>query len=71
MTSVARSAIIFQPYVVGIHIIGFSLKEGTYYRPIVLAAASDCLAKVVVKEIWTEDASSPKFTSNNDFSGWY
>ena len=59
----------FQPYVVGIYIIRFSLKEDAYYRPIVLTAASDVLAKVVLKEIWTNYAASPKFTSISDFSG--
>ena len=48
------SAFQLKPYVVGVPIIEFNPKEGGNHQPKVIDS------KVVLKEIWTNDAGSPK-----------
>jgi len=64
---VARSAILLEPYVIGIHIIHFKPQEVAYHRSVMLAVHGYGIARFILEEVWTDDSARPKFAPNSDF----
>jgi len=67
MRYVARSAILLEPHVIGIHIIHFRPQEVAYHRSVALAVDSYGNACFVLEEIRTDDSARPKSAPNSDF----
>jgi len=65
MRCVARSAILLEPHVIGIHIIHFRPQE-VAHRSVVLAIDGYGNARFVLKEVRTDSARS-KSAPNSDF----
>jgi len=68
---VARSAILLESHVIGIHIIHFRPQEVAYHRSIALAVDGYDNARFVLEEVWTDDSARPKSASNRDFLGMH
>jgi len=68
---VARSAILLEPHVIGIHIIHFMPQEVAYHRSLVLAVDGYDNARFVLEEVRTDDSTSPKSALNSDFLGMH
>jgi len=71
MQCVARSAILLEPHVIGIHIIHFKPQEVAYHRFVALAVDGYGNARFVLEEVWTDDSARPKSAPNSDFLGMH
>ena len=60
----ARSAILLESHVIGIHIIYFRPQEIAYHRSVALAVDGYGNARFVLEEVWTDDFARPKFAPN-------
>jgi len=67
---VARSAILLESYVIGIHIVHFRPQEA-YHRSVGLAVDGYGHARFVLEDVRTDDSSRPKFAPNSDFLGMH
>ena len=63
---VARSAILLEPLVIGIHVIYFRSQEVAYHQSVALAVDGYGNARFVLEEIRT-DSARPKSAPNSDF----
>ena len=68
MRYVARSAILLESHVIGIHIIHFRPQEVAYHRSVALAVDGYGNARFVLEEERTDDSARPKSVSVT-FSG--
>jgi len=68
---VARSAILLEPHVIGIHIIHFRPQEVAYHRSVALAVDDYGNARFVLEEVRTDDFARSKSAPNSDFFGMH
>jgi len=66
MSIVARSVILLEPHVIGIHIIHFRPQEVAYHRSVALVDGYGN-ARFVLEEVQTDDSARSKSAPNNDF----
>ena len=71
MRCVARSAILLESHVIGIHIIHFRPEEVTYHRSVALAVDDYGNAHFVLEEVRTDDFARSKSAPNSDFLGMH
>jgi len=71
MWCVARSAILLEPHVIGIHIIHFRPQEVAYLRSVALAIDGYGNARFVLEEVRIDNSARPKSASNSDFLGMH
>ena len=69
MRCVARSAILLEPHVIGIHIINFKPLEVAYHRSVVLAVDGYGNARFILEKVRTDDSAKRKSASNSNFLG--
>jgi len=67
----ARSAILLEPHIIGIHIIHFRPQEVAYYRFVTLAVDGYDIARFVLEEVWPNGSARSKSTPNSDFLGMH
>jgi len=68
---VARSAILLEPHVIGIHVIYFRSQEVAYHQSVALAVDGYGNARFVLEEVRTDDFARPKSASSSDFLGMH